>query len=122
MDICFIGDKEKIDPELDRTAGELERLLADLEAESLKDIQPIDLDEEDVLPAPEIYDTIRFLVKDLEAEGKIDCSCHRGDYDLRFVDGGIQVYCPDCGATHTFLTASREATEEFLSIDELKLK
>ena len=122
MDICFIGDKEKIDTEIDRTGKELERLLADLEVENLKDIQPIDLDEEDVLPDPAVYDTIRFLIKDLEAEGKIDCSCHRGEYDLQFVDSGIQVFCPSCGATHTFNTASREATEEYLSISELYLK
>ena len=68
MDIAFIGEKEKVDAHIDRTARELEALLRDLEAEQLSDIQPQDLDENDVLPDPTVYDAIRFLVKELEAE------------------------------------------------------
>ena len=122
MDICFIGAKEKTDAEIQRTEEELSRLLMNLEAESIKDMQPQDINEEDVLPDPVIYDTIRFLVKELEAEGKIDCSCHEGNYDLRFCDEGIQVYCPKCGATHTFNTQAVSASEEYLAIDYLYLK
>jgi len=122
MDICFIGEKEKIDKELVRSGEELGRLLADLEAESLKDIQPEDINEEDVLPDPTVYDAIRFLVKTLEDEGAIDCPCHSGNYDLRFADGGIQVYCPDCGATHLFNTVAESATEDYLDITNLRLK
>ena len=122
MDICFIGDKEKIDQEAERTAKELERLLIDLEAESIKDMQPTDVNEEDVLPDAVVYDTIRFLIKDLECEGKIDCPCHSGNYDLRFCKEGIQVYCPTCEATHVFDTSSAAASEEYLGIDSLKLK
>ena len=122
MDICFIGQKEKTDEEIKRTADEIERLLTNLEAESLKDIQPVDMDEEDVLPDPTVYDTIRFLVKELEYDGKIDCPCHSGSYDLRFCKEGIQVFCPECEASHIFNTASESATQEYLNIDSLKLK
>ena len=122
MDICFMGEKEKIDVHAERTGKELERLLSDLEAESLKDIQPTDLDENDILPDPAVYDTVRFLIKELEADKKIDCPCHSGNYDLRFCDEGIQVYCPDCGATHTFNTVSAAASEEYINVDSLILK
>ena len=121
MDICFIGDKEKTDIELTRTEKELNRLLTNLEAESLSDIQPVDMDEEEVLPDPMVYDTLRFLIKELEAEGAVDCPCHSGSYDLRFCPEGIQAYCPDCGATHTF-AASLGASEEYLGITSLLLK
>ena len=122
MDICFIGDKEKTDAELSRTEAELTRLLSDLEAESISDIQPIDVNEEDVLPDPAVYDAIRFLIKELEADGKIDCPCHGGNYDLRFTSSGIQVYCPDCGAVHDFNTEAASASEDYLYIDSLTLK
>ncbi len=122
MDICFIGEKEAVDKENERTAGELEKLLTELEAENLKDIQPVDVNEEDVLPDPTVYDAIRFLVKTLEDEGKIDCPCHSNDYDLRFCDTGIQVYCEKCGATHEFNVSSAAASEDYLLIDELRLK
>ena len=121
MDICFIGEKDKTDKEIERTGKELEHLLSDLEAESIKDMQPIDINEEDVLPDPTIYDSFRFLVKSLEDEGKIDCPCHSGSYDIRFIQGGIQVYCPTCGSTYDFNTEAASASEEYLYIDELKL-
>lgn len=121
MDICFIGEKEKTDEQVDRTGAELEKLLADLEAESLKDIQPQDMDENEVLPDPTVYDAIRFLLKELEYDGKVDCPCHAGEYDLRFCKEGIQVYCTTCGATYTFDTRAEAASEEYLSIDSIKL-
>ena len=121
MDICFIGEKENTDRAIEKNENELVNLLKNLEAESLKDIQPIDMDEEEILPDPQIYDTIRFLIKDLEADGKIDCPCHRGDYELRFVKDGIEVFCPDCAASHTFNTEAAAASEEYLNIDSLTL-
>ena len=122
MDICFIGQKEKTDEHIKRTGEELEKLLTDLEAESLKDIQPIDMDEEEVLPDPTVYDTMRFIVKELEYDGKIDCPCHSGSYDLRFCKEGIQVFCPECGASHIFDTRAEAASEEYLNIDSITLK
>ena len=122
MDICFIGSKEKIDREVVRSGEELTRLLDDLEAESLKDMQPQDLDEEEALPDPAVYDTIRFLVKELEADGKIDCPCHSAKYELRFCKEGIEVYCPECDATYVFNTASQSATADYVNIDSIYLK
>ena len=122
MDIAFIGSKERVDEALMRTASELERLLSDLEAEELREIQPIDLDEGDILPDATVYDALRFLVKDLEADGKVDCPCHKGEYDLRFAPGGIQVFCPDCGATYTFKLHSENSHEDYMGLEEIKLR
>lgn len=121
IDICFVGEKEKIDEALDRSAEALTRLAADFGAESVKDLAPRDMDDDEILPDPEIYDMVRFLVKELEADGQIDCPCHGGSYDFRFTDGGVQVYCPDCGASHTFPAESAEGVRESLTIDSLTL-
>ena len=121
MDICFIGEKENCDEHVKRTADELERLLAALEVEELKEIQPIDIDEEEALPDPTVYDALRFLVKELEYDGKIDCPCHNGVYELRFCREGIQVYCEECGATFTFDTRAEAAAEDYLNLDSIKL-
>ena len=122
MDIAFIGDEERINKELSRTEEELNRLLVSLEAEELSDIQPQDMGEEEILPDPAVYDTLRFLVKDLEEEGRVKCPCKNGSYDLRFVEGGLQVWCENCGATHTFHVTSPTLFEEYLSLDSLELK
>lgn len=122
MDIAFLGDEERINKELERTKEELDRLLVSLEAEELSDIQPEEMSDEEILPDPAVYDTLRFIVKDLEEEGRVKCLCKNGKYDLRFVDGGLQVWCESCGATHTFPVTSPTLSEEYLSLDSLELK
>lgn len=122
MDIAFIGDEERISAELSRTGSEIERLMASLEAEELSDIQPMDMREDEILPDPAVYDTLRFVVKDLEETGRVSCLCKNGCYDLRFAPDGIQVYCENCGATHTFTGCSPSLAEEYLSLDLIELK
>ncbi len=121
MDIAFIGEKEKVEEHVRRTGEEIERLLLSLEADEIKDIQPQDLDENDVLPDPAAYDCLRFLVKELEADGKIDCPCHKGEYDLRFSPSGIEVFCADCGAVFEFNLAGEHSHEEYMELDKITL-
>ena len=121
MDIAVLGSSEDIQKELARTGEELERLMAGLEAEELSDIQPTDMTEDEILPDPAVYDTVRFIVKTLEDEDALHCPCGEGPYDLRFADGGIQVYCEHCGATHLIQATSPAVAEEYLTIDELRL-
>ena len=122
VDILFIGVKDKVDEAVSKNEKTLSKLIADMGAETLSDIQPMDMDEDEILPDAQVYDLIRFVVKDLESEGRVDCPCHRGNYDLRYAPGGIQVFCEDCGATYFFSAASAAAAEEYLTIDEITLK
>lgn len=122
MDIAFIGDEEAIAPELKRTEDEINRLIASFEADDISDLQPKEMGEDELLPDPAVYDTLRFIVKDLEEEGRVKCLCQDGKYDLRFTDGGLQVYCGNCGATHDFPVTSQTLSEEYLSLDEINLR
>ena len=100
----------------------LQRLIAGMGVETLEDLQPEDIDEEEILPDASVYDLIRFVVKDLEAEGKIDCPCHSGCYDLRYAPGGIQVYCPECGAAKFFPCRSASSAIDYVNdTDYIKL-
>jgi hypothetical protein len=121
MDIAFIGLEEKIAGELSRTESEITRLLTGFDAESITDIQPSEMNEDEILPDPAVYDTLRFVVKDLEEEGRVKCLCSNGKYDLRFTDDGIQVFCENCGATYTFKAYSPTIAEEYLDLNELTL-
>ena len=122
MDIAFIGDEDAVSTDLTRTAEELSTLLKNLEAKELSDIQPQDMNDAEILPDPAVYDTLRFIVKDLEAEGKLHCPCGEGPYDLRFIEGGLQVWCESCGASYDFKATSPTIAEEYLSIDSITLK
>jgi hypothetical protein len=97
-------------------------LMKNLEAEELSDIQPEDMPEAEILPDPAVYDTLRFVVKDLEAEGRLNCPCGEGPYDLRFTDSGMQVWCESCGASYDFNATSPTMAEEYLDLDEITLK
>lgn len=121
MDIAFIGEEDKINIELSRTENEITRLLSSLEADNISDIQPVEMNDEEILPDPAVYDTIRFVLKDLEDMGKVKCLCAEGRYDLRFTDDGIQAFCENCGATYTFKAKSVTIAEEYLDLDELTL-
>jgi hypothetical protein len=96
--------------------------MAGLEAEELSDIQPQEMQEGEILPDPAVYDTIRFLVKDLESDGCVKCPCGDGEYDLRFIEGGVQIYCEKCGATKDIPATSVTIAEEYLGLDEIILK
>ena len=122
MDIGFIGEKEKLDEATKENEKQLAKLISDMGAEALGDIQPQDLEDDEILPDPAAYDLIRFLVKDLEGAGGIDCPCHEGPYDIRYAPEGIEAYCEGCGATYLFSCASLSAAEEYLGLDAIELK
>ena len=120
--VALMGDRQALDTAVQKESEKLSILLSAFEAESLSDIQPQDMNDEEILPDPVIYDTIRFLVRELEADGKATCPCGRGSYDFRFTDDGIQVVCPDCGASYEFIATSPEAANAYLTLNEIRLK
>ena len=107
--------------ELDRSAKELSFVLSTFEAESLEDIQPMDVDTAEAAPDPAIYDTLNFVVRDLDDAGKVTCPCKKGPYELRFTDTGMQLSCGGCGATYDFHAMSGAGAEMYLDISEIKL-
>ena len=90
--------------------------------ESVSDIQPTDVDDEEILPDATLYDAVKFLISELSEDGKIDCPCHSGKYGLRFSREGIDVFCEECGAYHPFDLTSPSKAEELVTIDSLQLK
>ena len=122
MGIAFIGDEESVSKEVENSAEELARIMTSLEAETVSDIQPQDVGEDSIPPDPAIFDTLNFVVRDLEAEGEVHCPCNSGSYDLRFTDDGMQVYCTVCGASYDFYAKSVSVAEEYLTISSITLR
>jgi predicted RNA-binding Zn-ribbon protein involved in translation (DUF1610 family) len=121
MDIAFIGPAAEVDGAIKASEGELSSLLGNMGLEKLSELQPEDMDPEEILPDARIYDIVRYVVKELEAEGEIDCPCHGGEYEISVGHEGIRVYCPACFASYLFRTDSVSAAEEFLSCQHLTL-
>lgn len=120
-DILFIAGEADMASTLERSANELATILESFEAEDVKDIQPMDIDEAECAPDPAIYDVLNFVVRDLEDAGGISCPCKRGPYELRFTDDGAEVYCTSCGATYRFYATSASTAETYLAVDSITL-
>ena len=121
MDIAFIGSEQKTTAEIERASSDLEKLIRSLELESYKDVQPGDATDDEFIPDATLYDTLRFVVKDLEEEGRISCPCKAGPYELRFTENGVEAYCESCGAKYLFPVKTASLSEEYLTLDSLTL-
>lgn len=136
INICFIGDLDHVKAELARS--ELE-LLDMLEEHGISDIRDFDADEA-ALPDPQVYEIVMFVIRDLEAEGKIFCRCKaRGeeeqeadafafdgeqdsDYSAEITENGVLVRCRKCGAEKLIATDSLIRAHDFLNCDSLTLE
>ena len=121
VDICFIGKPTELQRALDESAKSLNELY---EKNGL--VLPANGEEnekrtEQELPDEQVYDIIRFLVKDLEADGAVSCPCGTGPYEVSLVCGGVLVRCAECGASHLYPVTSVSSAEDFLSASSLTL-
>lgn len=133
VNVGFMGEENEVKSELART--ELE-LLDMLEQNGIEDFHSLRCDNQ-TLTDPQIMDIILFVIKDLDAEGKIFCSCHpngheplpddveeREDssYDVEFTDEGIKVTCTECGDSTVISADSLLMAHAFLNADSLTLE
>ncbi|MBE6548374.1 MAG: hypothetical protein E7667_05825 [Ruminococcaceae bacterium] len=132
INIGFVGEENAVKSELART--ELE-LLDMLEESGIQDFKGMRGDD-DVITDSQIVDIVTFVVRDLDAEGKIFCTCHpngreplpdgveqREDctYDVEFTNDGIKVTCTECGDSALIPTDSLLTAHAFLNSEKLVL-
>lgn len=124
LDIAFVGQEAAVRAALDENEVELNRLFAEAGLSTLSELRAEKERRagEDLLPDAQVLDVIRFLIRDLEDEGKIDCPCHNGEYEIELLEGGVRVFCRNCGAEHLFPTGSVSAAQDFLACDHLRLE
>lgn len=147
VNICFTGEINRVKAELART--ELE-LLDMLEQNGIADFSALHGDERD-LGDPQVREVVLYVIRELEAEGKLYCRCPDrqerpaddlpedaappGDapsdrdtcdsedrYEAEITPEGIRVTCRRCGATALVPTGSMVSAHEFLTADSLRLE
>lgn len=116
LDICFIGGRGAVGQALERSEKELLNLLGDTSPDAFTKLKA------DSITDPQVFDIVNFVVRDLEAEGKVHCFCkNEGDYHVRIEENAVRVICAKCGAMKEFPADSLGAANEFLNSDELFL-
>ncbi len=133
INIGFVGDENMVKAELART--ELE-LLDMLEENGISDFKSLHGDEED-LSDPQVLDVISYIVRELDAEGKIYCKCfpkgrepiadgeldrEDSEYTIEVFDTSVVVCCKKCGAKKEIQTDSMLNAHAFLNSDYLTLE
>lgn len=121
LDIAFTGEEKRVSRALSENEKELHRLFTEAGLSTLAGARD-QAEEETLLPDVQVLDTIRFLVRELEADGQIDCPCHDGEYEIEFTARGVRVFCLRCNGEHTFPVTSVESAQALLSCDKLILR
>lgn len=119
VNVCFLGDIDKVRRELDRTELELLDMLGEENIGKLSQNE-----NSDILTDPQIFDIIMFVIRDLDAENKIFCHCNpgEGDFEAEVESDGIRVTCKNCGASRLIPTDSLLGAHAFLNCDSLHLE
>ena len=122
INIAMMGEVNHVKAELSRTELELLDLL---EKSGLSDFSTLQNDNEDTLTDPQIFDIIKYVIAELDEEGKIYCRCgadEEKEYEAEVLPEAIKITCKRCGASKMIPTNSLIAANEFLNIDSLILE
>lgn len=115
IEICFIGNRKKVLEALKQSDKELLELLGDATPDDIRAPSAS-------LTDPQIFDIVMFVIKELDAEGKIKCRCEgRGEYALDILDDSVRIMCKRCGASVEVPTNSVISANAFLHADSLTL-
>ena len=120
MNVAVMGNTDRVKAELARSELELLELLEENNAESFSSLH-----KEQGFDDPQVLEIITYIVKELDAEGRINCLCEsdgEGDYELEFLPDAVRISCKRCGASATLPTNSLIDAYEILGADSLELK
>ncbi len=121
INIGFLGETNMVKAELART--ELQ-LLDMMEESGIDSFDVFHKEQQEVLSDPQVMDVVRFVIEDLNEEGKIICLCEdgRGEYEVEMLEEALRVRCKKCGASRIIATDSYLSAQAFLDCDKLYLE
>lgn len=123
INLCMMGETNHVKAELART--ELE-LLDWLEKSGIDSFELLHAqDGETCLSDPQVTEIVTYVIKELDAEGRIHCHCpdgQEGEYDAEIRNDGVFVSCTKCKASKLIPADSLIGAHEFLNADRLDLE
>ena len=119
IDICFLGTEQKVQEAIEYSNNEIKAMLGDYALDQLKA-----KDTKSDLINPQIMEIVRFVVSDLQEEGKIYCNCenNEGELQVDILDDFISINCKKCKASAIIPADSTISAHDFLNADSITLK
>ncbi len=121
LNICFIGNKEKVFEAIENSDKELAEMIGEY---SLSDLGSMSPSEESSITDAQVSDLVRFMLVEMQDENSIYCNCedNSGEYDFTITDSNVEVFCTKCGAKKHFELNSIQKANDFLNLVSLDLR
>ncbi len=121
LNICFVGNKEKVFEAIERSDKELAEMMGEY---SIEDIGSLGGTPDGSITDSQIYDLVHFMLCEMDDDNKIHCNCENnvGEYDFEIKENCVDVFCTKCGARKHFDLGSVQKASDFLYISELDLR
>ena len=135
VDVCFIGEKDKVIEAAKSADAELLEMLEQAGFDGLGDFlagrNGVNNNSEDNVGVDyridyaQIEEVVHFMLTELAEDGDIHCGCKEGDtaaYDFEFKGDSVRIFCHTCGYEKYIPMSSTLAANAFLHADELVLE
>ena len=121
IDICFVGGKDDALIALKENDRELEQIMREA---GIEDFDGFHNENEFPLTDPETENLVHFMLEEFKADGCIHCKCPpgKGNYDFRFLNEDVLVFCTECNANTIVPLGDTAAATAFIESDEINLK
>lgn len=123
-EIAYIGEQTQVQEAIAEEANRLQQILNDADV-TLGDLRS-DGGREQIEDPDNVGDVVRFLLCELDADGKISCYCkEQGEiplYNFQVLSERVRVYCECCNAEAVFPLRGVTDAQKFLELDEMELK
>lgn len=122
IDICFIGNGDKVSEATKAADEELMSLMGENDYTDFEEARNSAVSE--IFSDPQILEIVNFVIRDLDEAGEISCKCFddEGCYSVEVTENGIAVVCENCGAKALIPVTSTLTANAFLNCDHLDLK
>lgn len=131
LDVCFIGNTDKVSEASRQSDEHLADLLEEAGFDGIESFMrgkgsvggEDNVDEDYRLDYAQIEDVVRFMLAELRDEGAVRCDCEDGaDCDFEFKGDSVLIYCKKCHCEKRIPMSSTLAANAFLHIDSLDLE
>lgn len=124
LDVAFMGNSDDVQASLEKQAKELNAILEENGLDSFSKLKEDErFDEQEY---QQVEDIVRFMLCELDDEGKIHCYCKEDGeipyYGFQILSERVRIYCECCNGSTEIPIGSVTDAEHFLSIDSLTLK
>jgi len=116
LDICFIGEEDNVEDEIDRTGAEIASMTDE------EDTNEIKKSSDFLVADTSVVREVLFAVGELEAEKKIGCSCGSHAVKVLIDYDKVIIVCKVCGKKYELSARTRFDANRAIDLEEILIQ